>query len=294
MSESVALTETSDVAVVGCGLMGAALAGALAAGGHTVVVWNRTHERAEAIAGEGITAARSIDEAVRSAGLVVVCTSTYDAARAALADVTDWGDTPLVNVGSGSPHEVLAMAKWADERGITYLDGALLCFPGQIGTAQGLILYSGPESVWSTHQATLLALGAGSTHIAQEVQAASVMDAAIVGSFYVSAVSAYVEGASFALDLGVTAATLQSVTSSVIGSIRRATEEAVAAIENQIFETDQATLAVYAEGSRHVLAGMRAAGHRPRMLAAAIEGLEAGEAAGVGDLGIYALAKVTR
>jgi hypothetical protein len=49
---------------------------------------------------------------------------------------------------------------------------------------------------------------------------------------------------------------------------------------------------VYAEGSRHVLEGMRTAGHHPHLLAAAVDGLEAGEAAGLGDLGLYALAKV--
>jgi len=286
--------ESYDVAVIGCGLMGAAMARALAGAGHTVAAWNRTPERAEAVAGGGVTAVPSIDEAVRSAGLVITCTSTYDAARTALSAVTDWGGTPLVNVGSAAPHEVMAMAQWADDRGIGYLDGALLCFPGQIGTTEGLVLYSGATSVWTAHRETLMALGAGSAHIAEEVQAASAMDAAIVGSFYVSAVSAYIEGAAFALDMGVTADTLRSVTDSVIGSIRRATREAVAAIEGDRYETDQATLAVYAEGSRHVLAGMRAAGHRPRLLAAAVEGLEAGEAAGLGDLGLYALAKVAR
>lgn len=294
MSATTTTPTTCDVAVIGCGLMGSALAKALAGAGHTVAVWNRTPERAQAIAGGGVTAVSSIDEAVRSAGLVIACTSTYDAARAALSAVTDWDDTPLVNLGSAAPHEVIAMARWAHERGIGYLDGSILCFPGQVGTPEGLILYSGSGPVWSAHQATLMSLGASSAHIAEEVQAASVMDAAIVGSFYVSSVSAYIEGAGFALAMGVTAETLESVTDSVIGSIRRATREAVAAIEDDSYVTDQATLAVYAEGSRHVLAGMHAAGHHPRLLAAAVEGLAAGEAAGLGDLGLYALAKVAR
>ncbi|MQY33858.1 hypothetical protein SRB17_18240 [Streptomyces sp. RB17] len=294
MSGTTTTPTTYDVAVIGCGLMGAALAKALADAGHTVAAWNRTPERAQAIAGGGVTAVPSIDEAVRSAGLVIACTSTYDAARVALSAVTDWGGAPLVNLGSAAPHEVTAMAQWAHERGIGYLDGAILCFPGQVGTAEGLVLYSGSASVWSAHWATLMSLGAGSAHIAEEVQAACVMDAAIVGSFYVGSMSAYLEGAGFALAMGVTADTLRSVTESVIGGIRRATREAVAAIENDSYETDQATLAVYAEGSRHVLAGMRAAGHHPRLLAAAVEGLQAGEAAGLGDLGLYALAKVAR
>jgi hypothetical protein len=51
---------------------------------------------------------------------------------------------------------------------------------------------------------------------------------------------------------------------------------------------------VYAEGTRTGLATVRAAGHRARLLGAAVESLEAANAAGLGKLGIYAQAKVTR
>jgi 3-hydroxyisobutyrate dehydrogenase-like beta-hydroxyacid dehydrogenase len=69
-------TNSYDIAVGGFGLMGSALARAFAKSGHSVAVWNRTYERAEALAGDGITPVRLIEDAVGSAGLVVACTAT--------------------------------------------------------------------------------------------------------------------------------------------------------------------------------------------------------------------------
>lgn len=97
-----ALTTSHDVAVLGCGLMGSALAQALARGGKSVAVWNRTHQKAEALADNAITPIQEIGEAVRSAPLVVVCLATYDNALAALGPASDLTGTTLVNVGSAA------------------------------------------------------------------------------------------------------------------------------------------------------------------------------------------------
>lgn len=286
--------KTFDVAVIGCGLMGTAIACAFAANGRSVAVWNRTPERAQSIEGDGITAFESIDDAVARSRLVLACTATYETTKDALAGVTGWDGAPLVNVASGAPDDVLAMDAWAREREIAYLDGAIICFPRQIGTAEGIVLYSGEPEVWSAHAPLLKHLGEMSDLVGAEVQAASVVDAAIVGAFYTSAVSAYVEGATFAMSLGISADTLRGVTALAGGSVQRAIAEAIEAVDTGDFATDQATLSVYAEGCRAVLAGMRATGHQARQLTAAVEGLEAAEAAGLGDLGIYGLAKVAK
>lgn len=295
MSESSGATKTHDVAVVGCGLMGAALVRALAKTGRSVAAWNRTPARAEALAGDGVTAVRSVDEAVRSAPLVIACTSTYETTRAALEDVTDWSGTALVNLGTGSPDDARAMERWATEHGAAgYLDGAILCFPDQIATPEGCIVYSGSPDVWARHEATLMIFGEASAYLAEQSPVASVVDTAIVGAFYVSAVSAYVEAVTYALSEGVSVETLRATTELTLYAIQKATEEALTAIDTDSYETDQATLEVYAEGSRTGLATIRAAGHRARLLGAAVESLEAANAAGLGKLGIYAQAKVTR
>ncbi|MFG3206398.1 NAD(P)-binding domain-containing protein [Streptomyces sp. NPDC048192] len=93
------------MAVLGCGLMGAALARNFAAKSSKTAAWNRSPAKAEALAPDGVSPIQDIDETVRSSKLVVACTSTYDTTREALAGVTDWTGITLVNIGTGSPTE---------------------------------------------------------------------------------------------------------------------------------------------------------------------------------------------
>src|SRR5690349_21904290 len=64
-------------AVLGTGIMGAAMARSLAREGHEVTVWNRTPARAEATAGDRITACGAVADALL--GAEVVFTMLYDA-----------------------------------------------------------------------------------------------------------------------------------------------------------------------------------------------------------------------
>ena len=65
------------VAVLGTGIMGAAMARSLARERHEVTVWNRTPERAVAAAGDRITACGGVADALL--GAEVVYTMLYDA-----------------------------------------------------------------------------------------------------------------------------------------------------------------------------------------------------------------------
>lgn len=71
-----------DVAVLGMGRMGQALAKRLLGGGNRVVVWNRTPGRAEEVVSAGATEAGSVADAVKEAGVVITSLSADEAVRA--------------------------------------------------------------------------------------------------------------------------------------------------------------------------------------------------------------------
>ncbi len=52
----------NEISVIGCGLMGSALVRTLAKGGSTLTIWNRTRQKAEAIAQSGVTGAVSVGD----------------------------------------------------------------------------------------------------------------------------------------------------------------------------------------------------------------------------------------
>jgi 3-hydroxyisobutyrate dehydrogenase len=74
------------VAVLGTGIIGAAVARNLAHADFEVVAWNRTPDRADPLAADGVRVARSAGEAVAGADAIVTALSDADATADVMAD----------------------------------------------------------------------------------------------------------------------------------------------------------------------------------------------------------------
>jgi 3-hydroxyisobutyrate dehydrogenase len=148
--------------VVGTGIMGAAMAGSLARAGHQVVVWNRTTEKAQAVAGSAtggsITAVTSLAEAVTDAD--VVLTSMFDAeAVLAVADeiaANLGGDAVWVQTSTVGPQGARDIAAKAPGQ---VLDAPVLGTrkPAEDGTL--VVLVSGPAELVERAGPALDAIG---------------------------------------------------------------------------------------------------------------------------------------
>src|SRR5262249_4941274 len=141
-----------DIAVIGCGLMGSAIARGFATGNQPVVVWNRTTQKAAELEGPSIRRTSTPEEAVASAGLVVLVLSTYAVARDTLEPVADWSGTTVANLITGTPEEAEAFGEWITSRGGRYLDAAILAYPQDIGSADAIILVAGSPEVWAAQE----------------------------------------------------------------------------------------------------------------------------------------------
>jgi 3-hydroxyisobutyrate dehydrogenase-like beta-hydroxyacid dehydrogenase len=199
------------VTVIGLGLMGQALAAAFLRAGHTTTVWNRTAARAEPLVAQGATLADSAADAVAASPLVVVCVSDYDAVHGLLDPL---GDTlagrVLVNLTSGTSAQARDTAEWAAQRGAAYLDGAIMAIPQAIGTADAVILYSGPRSAFDSHASTLGALAEGTTYLGDDHGLSSLYDVAVLGLMW-SVLNGFLHGAALLGTAKVDAATFAPV-----------------------------------------------------------------------------------
>jgi 3-hydroxyisobutyrate dehydrogenase-like beta-hydroxyacid dehydrogenase len=95
-----------DIAVLGMGRMGSALAVRLLDGGHRVTVWNRSKGRAGEVVSAGALEATSVTEAVRDADVAITMLANDDAIRAvALGELrSSIGDQSIyVNTSTVSP-----------------------------------------------------------------------------------------------------------------------------------------------------------------------------------------------
>jgi 3-hydroxyisobutyrate dehydrogenase-like beta-hydroxyacid dehydrogenase len=155
--------------------MGRALADAFVAAGHPTTVWNRT-QRSE----DGLRAdvASTATEAMGASPLVIACVTDYPALQSVLDGDTLQGRT-LVNFCGGSPEQARAMATWAAEHDIDYLDGVIMSTTNAIGTPEANLYYSGSRSAFETYSSTLSALGENAHHLGEDPGRAAAYDAAL-------------------------------------------------------------------------------------------------------------------
>src|SRR5690242_6869815 len=79
------MAEVKSVAVLGTGIMGAPIARHLADAGLETRAWNRTRDKAEPLAAEGIEVADSPSDAVGGADVVITMLANADAVREVMA-----------------------------------------------------------------------------------------------------------------------------------------------------------------------------------------------------------------
>lgn len=135
------------VAVIGTGIMGAAMAANLSRAGHDVVVWNRTRSKADAVAErDGVDVTVTDTPATAAAGADAVVTMLFDrAAVEAAATGPDGffaaGGRPVWVQSSTVGTEVDELAMAADDLGWPFVDAPVLGTrgPAEEGTLTTLV-----------------------------------------------------------------------------------------------------------------------------------------------------------
>ena len=179
------------VAVLGTGIMGAAMARNLLRGGLEVRVWNRDLSKTASLASAGAQVALSPAEAV--AGADVVLTMLYDAAavteviRQAAPGVRPgavWVQSTTVGV-----HDAPALAELAGEVGLDLVEAPVSGTREPAEDGQLLVIAAGPEAVRERIAPVLDAIGARTVWTGQDPAAGSAARLKLVVNSWVIAAS---------------------------------------------------------------------------------------------------------
>ncbi|MFG3115339.1 2-hydroxy-3-oxopropionate reductase [Streptomyces sp. NPDC048197] len=160
---------TSTIAFLGLGIMGSPMAVNLAKAGHTVVGWNRSPGRADALVAAGGKEAGSIAEAVRDADVVI----TMVPASPQVEAVAYGPDGILENARPGTlfidhssitPQTSVDLAKAAADKGIRVLDAPVS--GGEAGAVEGVlsIMVGGARADFDAARPVFDAVGATVVH----------------------------------------------------------------------------------------------------------------------------------
>lgn len=186
--------------------MGVALTRALRRAGVPTTVWNRTRERASAVADTGAVTAPDLATAVAASDLVIVCLRDHAASREVLGslDATAYDGRTVVNLSSATPGEGRDTAAWAADRGITYLNGAIMVPTPLIGDPDAVILYSGDQGVFDTIAQRVRPLAGIADYLGEDPGRAALYDVAMLEIFFASMTS-FLHASAMVTDSGVTA-----------------------------------------------------------------------------------------
>ncbi|TPQ23128.1 NAD(P)-dependent oxidoreductase [Streptomyces sporangiiformans] len=245
--------EKTSVAVLGLGAMGQALAAALLRAGHPTTVWNRSAGKGDELVAQGAVRAATAGEAVRVAELVVVCVVDYDAAGTILESAAD--DLPgrvLVNLTSDTPERSRTTAAWANDRGIDYLDGAIMVPITMIGQPEALIFYSGPQAAYDKHAIALKALGGRPAYLGEDQGLAAVYDLALLDFFYGS-ITGMVHAFALAGADGVRATDLAPYLNTIAAILPPLAAGAARDIDAGSYPGEEANLGMMATAVDHIL-----------------------------------------
>ncbi len=244
-----------QVAVIGLGKMGSALAEALLSHDFQVAVWNRTLSKCVRLKGIGATVAGSVAEAAHAADLMIVCLTDHAASCAILMtdDVANALERKtLVQVSTVTMQQSRELADWAGDKRIEYLDGVIAGIPQRILDNDCIVVYSGSQHVFEAHTDVFAALGGGPKFVGECPGTAPALDAAMFSCTY-SLWLGYFHGAAICHAVGLPIEfyvdTVADTLPTRVPTARRFGEK----IAKRSYEDPGATLEVHAAAFRHVV-----------------------------------------
>ncbi len=129
-------------------MLGSGFVKSLRRQGYAVNVWNRSHEKAQALEATGARAFADAADAARDADIVHLCVRD-DAAVDAILDAALPGmraQTPVIDHTTVLPSGVVARAARLDAAGHPFLHAPVFMGPPQSESATGTMLASGPRA----------------------------------------------------------------------------------------------------------------------------------------------------
>jgi 3-hydroxyisobutyrate dehydrogenase len=198
------MAEGTKVAVLGTGIMGAAMARNLLAEGMEVSAWNRSREKAEPLREDGAEVADSPADAARGADFLLTMLADADIVEEAvsgdvlpaLAEGGVW--LQMSTVGEDGSKR---LEETANEHGVDFVDAPVLGTRQPAEQGQLVVLASGPEEVSERSQQVFDAVGTKTVWLG-EAGAGSRLKL-VVNNWIVGLLGVLAETVAFANSIGV-------------------------------------------------------------------------------------------
>jgi 3-hydroxyisobutyrate dehydrogenase-like beta-hydroxyacid dehydrogenase len=151
--------------------------------GRKVTVWNRSPDKMTALGDAGAETTEDVREAVSASPRVLVCLLNYTATNTLFASPDVAGAVEgrnVIQLGTSSPQESQQAEAFFKGLGAGYIDGTIMCWPGNIGTPEGRIAVAGNEDIFSDCETDLSILAGDLRNMGSNVRAAATLELAFL------------------------------------------------------------------------------------------------------------------
>jgi 2-hydroxy-3-oxopropionate reductase len=159
-----------QVAIIGVGLLGSAVASRLLEGGFQVAGYDTRPEQVKALAGRGLRAAGSIAEAVRGAELVFTVLPSLESAQAVMSGAGGLASsaargTVICQMSTISPELTGTLAAAAQAAGLPFLDTPMSGTSAMVARGDCTLLVGGDEALAKRCQPVFSAVAPRTVHM---------------------------------------------------------------------------------------------------------------------------------
>jgi 3-hydroxyisobutyrate dehydrogenase-like beta-hydroxyacid dehydrogenase len=243
------------ISVIGLGAMGAGIARVFMDHGCRVSVWNRTRAKVDALVSKGAIGCESPRDAMGANEHVVVCVSDYGAWQT-IIDTYDLAShldgTCVIQLTTGTIDEVQAHASLLKVFGARLAEGAVMCYPRHLGTADASLLMSGANDVLDSCSPFLNMLDENWTTLGEDLNRPAVLSRSLMAGM-TAALMGIVNGAAICRAGGVSLDVFMKFYDKNNGIILREQKRLVEAIRDGRTKENEASIKAWREGNQALL-----------------------------------------
>ncbi len=240
------------VSVIGLGAMGSGIARTLIDKGFTVSVWNRSRSKVDALVAIGAIGCDEPGDALDANTHVIVCVSEYAVWKRVIREnnlASHFQDRCIIQLTTGTIDDVQDHSSFIHDNGGRLVEGAIMCYPRNLGTDEAALLLSGKPDVLDECAGVLSALDAKWTSLGKDINQPSVLSRSLMSGL-TGALMGLVNGAAICRAGGVPLDVFMKFNEGTNSILIAEQKRLIEAIRDGRTEENEASIKAWREGNQ--------------------------------------------
>ena len=241
-----------EVSVIGLGAMGSGIARTLIEGGCKVSVWNRSRAKVDDLVAVGAIGCNEPREALDANTIVIVCVSDYAVWRHIIQEhslASHFEDTCIIQLTTGTIDDVQTHASLIQDNGGRLVEGAVMCYPRNLGTDEAALLLSGAPNVVEECTPILSILDENWKSLGEDINQPSVLSRSLMSGL-TGALMGLVNGAAICRAGGVSLDVFMKFNEGTNSILLTEQKRLIEAIRDGRTEENEASIKAWREGNQ--------------------------------------------